>query len=137
MVGVYRCEWDICTLLLRQISADLTLMPRSKGSLDSIPPRSWFCRTALLLLAAALLAGCSRRPDAQTAFDHAAETLKHGNAAEAADEAQKGYDEFRNSSPKWSWEFAILRARALYRLGKYEEALKSLSSVPTSPPLQR
>jgi len=81
-----------------------------------------------------LLLGCSRRRDPQAAFDHARETLKHGDAAAAAAEAERGYNAFRSVSPKWAWEFTILRAKALYRRGEYEPVLKTLSSVPISPP---
>ena len=55
----------------------------------------------------------------------------HGDASAAADEAQRGYEDFQGVNPKWAWEFAILRARAQYRQGKYEEMLKNLSLVQT------
>jgi CHAT domain-containing protein len=87
-----------------------------------------------LALGVTLSLSCSRRRDPQAALDHARETLKHGDASAAAAAAQKGYNDFKNVSTKWSWEFTILRARALYRQGEYEGVLKTLSSVPTLPP---
>jgi CHAT domain-containing protein len=52
----------------------------------------------------------------------------------AGAEAERGYNDFKDVGSKWSWEFAILRARALYRQGEYRQVVKVLSSVAASPP---
>ncbi len=77
--------------------------------------------------------GCTRQHDPQAALDHAKETFMHGDLATAADEADRGYSAFQGVNVKWAWEFAILRARAQYRQGKYEEMLTGLSLLQTPP----
>jgi CHAT domain-containing protein/Flp pilus assembly protein TadD len=89
--------------------------------------------TIPLVLGLTLLLVCSRRRDPQAALDHARETFTHGDVSAAADEAERDYADFQAVSPKWAWEFAILRARTQYRQGKYEEMLKNLSLAQTPP----
>jgi CHAT domain-containing protein len=87
-----------------------------------------------LILGIALLPGCSRRRDPQTAFDHARQTYRHGDMAAAAVEAERGYKEFRGTSAEWAWNFALLRAKVLFWRGMYSEALGLLSSEPAPRP---
>jgi CHAT domain-containing protein len=88
----------------------------------------------LFVFALVTLSGCSRPRNPSADLEHARETLKHGDANAAAAEAERGYETYRNIDLKWSWEFAILRAKAFYRQAKYEAVLSSLSSIPTLPP---
>jgi CHAT domain-containing protein/Tfp pilus assembly protein PilF len=93
-------------------------------------------RTSLLVLSiagVALLPGCLRHRDPQAAFDHARETLRKGDTATAAAEAERGYREFHTISPEWAWKFTILKARVLHSRGMDDEALKLLSSEPAPP----
>jgi CHAT domain-containing protein len=90
-------------------------------------------REVSLVLILMCLSACSRR-DPQAAFDHAAETFRKGDMMAAASEAEKGYRDFRATSPQWAWKFTILRARALRLRGLNDEVLKVLSSEPAPPP---
>jgi CHAT domain-containing protein len=90
-------------------------------------------RAAPVVLVLIWLSGCSHR-DPQAAFDHAAGTLRKGDATAAASEAEKGYRDFRTSGAEWAWKFTILRARALRSRGLNDEALRVLTSEPTPPP---
>jgi CHAT domain-containing protein len=87
-----------------------------------------------LVLWGALLAGCSGRRDPQAAYDHARQTLSHGGVETGALEAEEGYKEFHYLNAEWAWKFTILRARAGYQRGKYEEVLALLASEPTPTP---
>jgi tetratricopeptide (TPR) repeat protein len=51
----------------------------------------------------------------------------------AAEEAEKGYKDFHNSSPEWAWKFAILRASVLRWRGMNDEVLKLMASEPDPP----
>jgi CHAT domain-containing protein len=95
-----------------------------------------FAATAAVRQAAAIVAiaailcsiACSRHRDPQVVLDHARETLRRGDAAGAAAEAEKGYRSFRSRSPEWAWNFTLLRATALHDLGLDNEVLKLLAS---------
>ena len=89
------------------------------------------CLLALTLIT--LLTACSDRRDPNAAFDHVLQTLNSGQTAKAAREAQKDYARF-HSSPEWAWKFAILRARAIYRQGMYEEVITILEAETGEPP---
>jgi CHAT domain-containing protein len=88
----------------------------------------------LFFLLALTLLSCARKQDPQAVFDHATETLKRGDLAKAAVEAERGYNDFRTSSAEWAWKFTLLRAKALYRQGSYEDVLRILSAEPTIAP---
>lgn len=88
---------------------------------------------ALLALVVSTLAGCSRR-DPQAAFDHAIATLRKGDTADAASEAERGYKDFHAASPEWAWQFAILKARVLHLRGLDNEGLTLLTTEPAKPP---
>jgi tetratricopeptide (TPR) repeat protein len=91
-------------------------------------------RTLSLILGLALQLGCSRPRDPQAAFDRAVETLRQGDTATAAAEAEKGYKDFHTAGPEWAWKFTILKARILYRRSMNEEVLKLLASEPAPLP---
>ena len=76
--------------------------------------------------------GCARR-DPNSAFEHALQTLNHGDAAAAVREAERGYSEFHKLGPEWSWKFTILRARGLYRQGRYDRVIAVLTGEPNPP----
>jgi CHAT domain-containing protein len=95
-------------------------------------PSFWKMRTVMMLLFLASGA-CSRQHDPQRAFDHALATLNSGDAAAAAAEAEKGYRKFNGAAGDWRWKFAVLRARALYRRGMYDQVLTLLASEPGEP----
>lgn len=87
-----------------------------------------------LVLGIVLLPHCARRRDPQAAYDHARQTLSQGSFETGALEAQEGYKEFHSLSAEWAWKFTILRARAQYQRGMYEEVLSLLASEPAPTP---
>lgn len=86
-----------------------------------------------LILVIACVPACSRHRNPQLAFDHAVQTLRHGDIVAAWDEAEAGYKEFRSLGPEWAWKFTILRARARYWRGMDDEVLSLLASQPQPP----
>ena len=72
---------------------------------------------------------CSR-DSPQAVFDHAYQTLLHGDLKQAQDEAQRERQKFQGSNPEWAWRFRTLEARAEIQRGLYEDALKLLKSAP-------
>lgn len=89
---------------------------------------------ALVFLAIACVAACSRQRNPQITFDHAFQTFQHGDMAAAGVEAEKGYKEFHGVSAEWAWKFTILKSRVLYRRGMYDQVLNVLASEPAAPP---
>jgi CHAT domain-containing protein len=61
-------------------------------------------------------------------------TLRTGDLAAAASEAEKDYNHLRTKGPEWAWKFTILRARIQYRQGMNDEVLHVLASEPDAPP---
>jgi CHAT domain-containing protein/Tfp pilus assembly protein PilF len=88
----------------------------------------------LIIIGITILSGCSRRRDPQSAFDHAKESLRSGDAAAAASEAEKAYRDFHTAGPEWAWKFIILKANALHGEGKDREVLDLLASEPAPVP---
>jgi CHAT domain-containing protein/tetratricopeptide (TPR) repeat protein len=82
----------------------------------------------ILIVGLALQLGCSRRRDPRAAFDRVVQTLRQGDAATAAAEAEKAYKDFHTAGPEWAWKFTILRARILYQRSMNDEVLKLLAS---------
>ncbi|MGA9528642.1 MAG: CHAT domain-containing protein [Terriglobales bacterium] len=85
-------------------------------------------------LGIAILSTCAKQRDPQIAYDHARESLSHGDIEKGASEAKKGYKQFHNMSAEWAWKFALLEARALHRRHLDHEVLERLASEPTTPP---
>ncbi len=79
-----------------------------------------------LLLACVL--SCSR-DNPQAVFDHAYNTLLHGDLKRAQDEAHRECQRFRDNG-EWAWKFRTLEARAVLQQGHYQDALKLLKSAP-------
>jgi CHAT domain-containing protein/Tfp pilus assembly protein PilF len=69
------------------------------------------------------LSGCTRRGDPESVFNHAKATFERGNLAAATDEAQKGYQQFRDLSSDWAWKFLILEANTLSWRGMNDQVL--------------
>src|SRR5579863_1132824 len=90
-------------------------------------------KTVSVILVFACLSACVGRRDPQAAYDHAQQTLEHGDMAAAAQEAEEGYKNFRNRSAEWAWKFTILRATVLRWRGMNEEVLKLMDSQPEPP----
>jgi CHAT domain-containing protein/Flp pilus assembly protein TadD len=105
----------------------------------SAPEQRWRNRVRqktsrlLALTLITFLTACSDRRDPNAAFVHVLQTLNSGQTAEAAREAEKDYAKFHRSS-EWAWKFAILRARAVYRQGMYDEVITILEAEPGEPP---
>jgi CHAT domain-containing protein len=91
---------------------------------------SGMARTILFL---ACMSACISHRDPQAVFDHAVQTLQHGDMAAAAQEVQKGYENFHSFSSEWAWKFTILRATVLRWQGMNDEVLKVLRSEPNPP----
>src|SRR5580658_84429 len=83
----------------------------------------------LCFLLLACLLSCSRESP-QAAFDHANQTLLHGDLKQAQDEAHRECQRFQGANPEWAWKFRTLEARATIQRGLYEDALKLLKSAP-------
>jgi len=90
-------------------------------------------QTVLATLALVFLVACVRH-DPQAAYDRAFQTFKAGDAVLAAQQAGDYYRDFHRNGPEWAWKFTILKARALYRQGKYEDVLALLASEPSPVP---
>jgi CHAT domain-containing protein len=65
-------------------------------------------------------------------YDHANRAFLHGDLKQSQDEAERGYQQFRDSRPEWAARFRILEARAALWRGLYEEVIQLLSSATTS-----
>lgn len=80
------------------------------------------------------LSGCC--PPPHLSYEHASSAFLHGELKQSQDEAERGYQQFRKSSPEWAWRFRILEARAALWRGLYEDVLKLLGSqsVPSNQP---
>lgn len=87
-----------------------------------------------VVLSLAWFSACAHRRDPQVAFDHALQTLQHGEIASAGEEAEKGYKEFHRVGADWAWKFTILRARTLCWQGLNDRALDLLTSEPAPLP---
>ncbi len=87
-----------------------------------------------LVLGIVLLPGCARRRNPQVVYDHARQALSHEDFDTGALEAEAGYKKYHNLSAEWAWKFTILRARAGYQRGKYEDVLTLLASEPAPIP---
>jgi CHAT domain-containing protein len=100
--------------------------------------RGQSCRHSLLVipvvLSLAWFSACAHRRDPQVAFDHALQTLQHGEMASAGKEAEQGYKEFHRLGADWAWKFTILRARTLCWQGLNDRALDLLTSEPAPLP---
>jgi CHAT domain-containing protein len=86
-----------------------------------------------LILTMACLSACSRRRNAQVAFDRAVQIFEHGNISEAMNEAEKGYTRFHGIGAEWAWKFTLLKAQILSWQGMNDRLLPLLSSVPFPP----
>jgi len=85
----------------------------------------------------ALAISCDGRHQSPRAtFEHAEQAFLHGQLDHSHDEAERGYQRFRNSSPEWALKFRILEAKAALWQGLYEDVLSLLSSesVPADQP---
>ena len=110
---------------------------KDRGSYSQSEPETCCETRALaalpLVVMFVCLSACAHR-DPQAAFDHARETLRKGDTATAASEAEKGYKDFHTASPEWAWKFTILRVWMLHLRGVNDQALKLLSTEPAPPP---
>lgn len=98
------------------------------------------CRLRLFPLIFIILAiptfflACSRRRDPQAAFDHATQTLRHGDVSRAEKEAERGYERFHRLNLEWAWRFRLLQADALAWRGTNDRVLTLLASETAPPP---
>lgn len=81
-----------------------------------------------------LVTACARRADPQGAFDHAMRVFRSGQVDKAQQEAEAGYEQFRNLGPEWAWKFLLLRAETLAWRGMSDRVPALLASEKTSPP---
>ena len=80
------------------------------------------------LAALASLGACSPPQSPQAAYEHAKGTFVHGDLATSQQEAERGYQRFRNSSPEWAWRFRVLEGQSLLWSGSYREVLALFES---------
>jgi CHAT domain-containing protein len=90
-------------------------------------------RAASAVFAFVCMTACIGHHNPQAAYDHAEQTLRHGDMAAAAQEAEKGYRDFHNISVEWAWRFTILKASVLRWRGMNDDVLKLLASEPQPP----
>jgi CHAT domain-containing protein len=86
------------------------------------------------LLALAFVTGCNRSADPKVAFEAAQQTFIHGDLAGTQKQAERGFQQFRNSHPEWAWKFRLLEAESLLWSGMYERTLETLKSLPNPRP---
>ena len=90
-------------------------------------------KAASAVFAFVCVTACVGHQDPQAAYDHAEQTLRHGDMAAAEQEAEKGYHDFHNISVEWAWRFTILKASVLRWRGMNDDVIKLLASE-TQPP---
>jgi CHAT domain-containing protein len=74
--------------------------------------------------------GCNRQDNPQVLFQHAQQTIRHGELIRAQDEAEQGYKRFHTANPEWARRFQVLEAEALLLRGMYSQGLSLLESDP-------
>jgi CHAT domain-containing protein/tetratricopeptide (TPR) repeat protein len=84
----------------------------------------------LLLLLPLVLLGDTLPGRAQKAFEHALALYHHGRLASAQEEAEWGYQEFRNGEPSWATRFKRLEAEVMLWRGLDSAALSTLAAFP-------
>jgi len=63
-------------------------------------------------------------------FERAYQDFLHGELTKCREEASRGYSKFRSSNPEQARKFRTLEAKALLERGRFEDALKLISSEP-------
>jgi CHAT domain-containing protein/tetratricopeptide (TPR) repeat protein len=81
----------------------------------------------------ALGLGCRSHADAQGSFEHAQQTLRHGELIRAQEEAEQGYQLFHITRPEWARRFRDLEVEALLLRGLYSQGLTLLEADPKLP----
>lgn len=110
------------------------LLHNRRRALRTKPPALTRALTLSAVFALALAGSCVRKPNPQSAFDHAQRAFERGDIAAAADESQRGYDLFRDTQDDWAWRFLILKARSLQWQGMNQDVLALLQSIPPTAP---
>jgi CHAT domain-containing protein len=90
-------------------------------------------RCFISVVLAGSLCSCAKRHDPRQVYKDAVTTLNRGDTDAALEKTAKGYDEFHHLSREWAWEFTILKAKALYKQGRYEQVLATLRAEPNPP----
>jgi len=73
---------------------------------------------------------CSRQETPQQTFDHLNRAFLHGDLRQVQDEAERGFQKYRRSSPQLAWQFRTLEAKAQLAQGLFEGVIKLLKSEP-------
>ena len=84
----------------------------------------------ILLIGGGAVACSGRERSPQFLYGRATQAYLHGDVRESQQEAERGDEQFRDSSPYWSWRFRILDAKAALSTEPSEDVLKLLSSQP-------
>jgi CHAT domain-containing protein len=71
-----------------------------------------------------------RQKSPQSELEQANDDLIHGELKKSREEAHRGYEGFRNSSPEWARKFKTLEAKALLEQGLFKNVLELLDSEP-------
>ena len=88
--------------------------------------------TSFVILACAC--GCAVHDDPGHLLAHATRTFQRGDFQSAAEEAGKGYREFRGKNSEWAWEFLVLEADALQWQGRTRDVQELLAAEKSQPP---
>jgi len=96
--------------------------------------RSHWPKCLKLILLVLSAASCAPRVTPDAAYERARTAFRSGDLVNAEKLSNKGYEDFHHLGAEWSWKFLIIRARTLYRQGHYEEALRLVSTEPSTPP---
>ena len=73
---------------------------------------------------------CAPRDNPQVKYDHAYKTLLRGDLKQAQKDAHEACQRYGDPNSEWAWKFRILESRALLQLGRYDDALALLKSLP-------
>ena len=88
--------------------------------------------TSFVILACAC--GCAVHDDPGHLLAHATRTFQRGDFQSAAEEAGKGYRDFRGKNSEWAWEFLVLEADALQWQGRTRDVQELLAAEKSQPP---
>jgi tetratricopeptide (TPR) repeat protein len=69
----------------------------------------------------------------ESVLENTNEAFVRGELERSQNEAERGYQRYRDSDPRVAWTFRIVEAKAALWRGLYQKVIDLLSSVPTNP----
>jgi CHAT domain-containing protein/predicted negative regulator of RcsB-dependent stress response len=74
----------------------------------------------------------TRAADPQVEFDRAKQLFLHGQLENCQQEAERGYEQFKNHNVQWASKFRLLEAEAMVWRGMYRNGLSVLDAEPST-----